>query len=131
MNSILYVQRDDADSLLAQMISIPLRRLRSLDTERYREVGVQCAAHKNALVAYGTANAVSYGPNLNAPIPEDLSIVAALADHPKAIVRHLTFTGIRRIGAHAEYERGAIDLLIRAEIGEDPGMADEMCGAVD
>jgi hypothetical protein len=128
---VAYVQQDDADSLLAQMICIPLRRLRSLDTARYREVGVQCAAHKNALVAYGTANAVSYGPNLNAPIPEDLSILAALADHPKAMVRHLTFTGIRRIGAHAEYECEAVNLLIRSDIGDDARMADEMCGAVD
>jgi hypothetical protein len=128
---IAYVQRDDADALLAQMICIPLRRLRSLDAARYRRVGVQCAAHKNALVAYGTANAVSYGPNLNNPIPEDLSILAALADHSTAMVRHLTFTGIRRIGTHAEYERDAVSLLIRCEIGDDARMADEMCGAVD
>jgi hypothetical protein len=47
------------------------------------------------------------------------------------MVRHLTFTGIRRLGAHATYERDAIEMLLTSEIGDDPHMAEEMCGAVD
>jgi len=43
----------------------------------------------------------------------------------------LTFTAIRRLGAHEEYEPEAIEMLLAADIGDDSKMADEMCGAVD
>jgi hypothetical protein len=118
---------NDSQIFLAQMVCVPLRRLRSLDPVRYHEIGLQAAVNTNPYVAYGTANAVSIGPNLNAPIPADFAILAALSRHPYLRVRHLTFTGIRRIRVHAEYERDAINLLLRSDIGDDPAMADEMC----
>jgi hypothetical protein len=127
---LAYVQ-GETHPLLAQMISVPLRRLRAIDTARYREVGVKAAGDRNMLVAYGTANAVSYGPSLTAPIAEDVAILTALVSHADSAVRHLTFTGIRRLGAHPLYERDAVKLLINSDIGDDPRMADEMCAVVD
>jgi len=62
---------NDPHPLLAQMIMVPLRWLRQTDPARYRIAGIAAATHKNALVAYGAANAVSYGPNLSQPVAED------------------------------------------------------------
>lgn len=118
---------DERQVFLAQMVCVPLRRLRNLGPIRYREIGLQAAGHNNAYIACGTANAVSYGPGLTAPVPADFAILDALSRHAYARVRHLTFTGIRRIGTHAEYERDAINLLLRTDIGDNPAMADEMC----
>jgi hypothetical protein len=89
------------------------------------------ATQKNYLVAYGTANAVSYGPNLNAPLAEDVPILQALARHPAVAVRHLTFTGIRRLGVHQQHEREEIEMLLTSDIGDDSKMPDEICGALD
>jgi hypothetical protein len=122
---------NDAHPLLAQMIMVALRWLRQTDPARYRTAGIEAATHKNYLVAYGTANAVSCGPNLNAPLAEDLPILQALARHPAMAVRRLTFTGIRRLGAHEQHEREAIEMLLTSDIGDDSKMADEMCGALD
>ncbi len=122
---------NDAHPLLAQIIAAPLRWLRQSDPSRYGRSGIEAATHKNFLVAYGTANAVSYGPTLNSPMDEDAAILQALSRHPAQVVRHLTFTGIRRLGSHEEYEREAIEMLVGSGIGEDSKMADEMCGAVD
>lgn len=72
---------NDAHPLLAQLIMIPLRWIRQTDPVRYGSAGIEAATNKNYLVAYGTANAVSYGPNLNAPIAEDVPILQALARH--------------------------------------------------
>jgi len=122
---------NDSHPLLAQMVSVPLRWLRQSDLPRYRSAGVEAAAHKNYLVAYGTANAVSYGPNLNAPLIEDVAILQSLARHLVVAVRYLTLTGIRRLGAHEKYEHEAIEMLLASEVGDDSKMADEMCGAAD
>lgn len=78
---------NDAHPLLAQMIMVPLRWLRRTDPTRYRTAGVAAATHTNYLVGYGTANAISYGPNLNTPLAEDVPILQALARHPAAAVR--------------------------------------------
>jgi len=122
---------NDSHPLLAQMVVVPLRWLRKSDLPRYRSLGIEAATHKNYLVAYGAANAVSYGPNLNAPLAEDVAILQALARHPAEAVRYLTLTGIRRLGAHEQYEREAIEMLLASEVGNDSKLADEMCGAAD
>jgi len=122
---------NDAHPLLAQLIMVPLRWLRQTDPVRYGSAGIEAATNKNYLVAYGTANAVSYGPNLNAPIAEDVPILQALSRHPAVAVRYLTFTGIRRLGAHRQHEREAIEMLLMSDISDDSKMADEMCGALD
>jgi hypothetical protein len=122
---------NDAHPLLAQMVAVPLRWLRQTDAPRYGRLGIEAATHKNFLVAYGTANAVSYGPTLNSPADEDEAILKALSTHTAPVVRNLTFTGIRRLGAFETYERQAIEMLVASDIGEDSKLADEMCGAVD
>jgi hypothetical protein len=58
---------NDPHPVLAQMIMVPLRWLRRSDLPRYWSVGIQAATHENYLVAYGAANAVSYGPSLAEP----------------------------------------------------------------
>lgn len=131
MQAYLPYAMDDPHPLLAQMIMVALRWLRQTDPARYRIAGIAAATHKNALVAYGAANAVSYGPNLSQPLAADASTPQELARHPSPIVRHLTFTGIRRLGAHAAYERDAIEMLLASGIGDDARLAEEMCGAVD
>lgn len=123
-------QLSEAETFLAQMVSIPLRRLRNSDSVRYREAALQAAVATNPYLAYGTANAVSLGPSLNAPIPADFVILEGLSRHPNLRVRHLTFTGIKRIGVHAEYERDAINLLLRSDIGDEAALAEELCGAL-
>jgi hypothetical protein len=117
--------------LLAYMTIVPLRWLRASDLAQYRKVGIEAATHKNRLLALGAADSIAYGPNLNAPLVEDVAILQPLAQHPDAAVRRLTFTGIRRLGAHPAYEREAIEMLLASEIGDDSRMAEEMCGAVD
>jgi len=131
VSAFLLYEMNDPHPLLAQMIMVPLRWLRQTDPTRYRTAGVEAATHKNYLLAYGTANAVSYGPNLNAPLPEDVPILQALSRHPTAAVRRLTFTGIGRLGAHRQHEREAIEMLLTSDISDDSKMADEMCGALD
>lgn len=131
VQAFLPYELNDPLPLLAQMISVPLRWLRQTDLPRYRAVGIEAAAHENYLVAYGAANAVSYGPNLNQPLPEDVAIQQELVKHPSAIVRNLTFTGIQRVGKHEEYEQAAIEMLLDSEIGDSARLAEEMCDAVD
>lgn len=118
----------DPDPFLGQLISVPLAASRSLDAARYEEVGLRGAAHEIVSVGLGTAAAVCYGPPLTDPIPEDLAIIEALSDHPNAWVRHNTFLGIRRIGAHQEYERDAVRLAIEISIDDSSVLAEEMCG---
>jgi hypothetical protein len=122
---------NDPHPLLAQLIYVPLRLLRNSDATQYHEVGLRAASHENVYVVLGTANSVSYGPGLITPIKEDLEILRPLSQHPNWRVRFLTFTGIGRIGAHVAYERDAINLLLRMDVGSDPILAEEMCGAVD
>lgn len=130
LDAFLAYLLNDAHTFLAQMISIPLRRLRGPDPARYRDAGVQAARHRNSYIGYGTANAVCFGPSLTAPLPADLAILEPLSQHPNLRVHHLTFTGIQRIGAHPAHERDAIDLLFRSDIGDDSKMADETCSGL-
>jgi hypothetical protein len=131
VRAFLSYAMSDAHPLLAQLITVPLRWLRQSDPRRYRDAGIAAATHKNYLVGYGAANAVSYGPTLNLPLAEDVAILQVLTRHPAPAVRHVTFTGIRRLGAHAAYEPAAIEMLLASEIGDDSRMAEEMCSVVD
>jgi hypothetical protein len=117
----------EPDPFLGQLISIPLATLRSVDAARYKEIGLGGAAHKTVSVSLGTAAAVCYGPPLTNPIPEDFAIIEALSRHPNGWVRHESFLGIRRIGAHGEYERGAVRLAIETNIDESSVLAEQMC----
>jgi len=122
---------NDPHPLFAYMTIVSFRWLRASDLAQYRKVGIEAATHKNRLLALGAADSIASGPNLNAPLVEDVAILRVLARHPVAAVRHLTFTAIRRLGEHAAYEQEAIEMLLASEIGEDSRMAEEMCGAVD
>lgn len=130
LDEIIEYLLNNGHAYLAQMICIPLRRLRSSDPPRYLDVGLRAANHENPYIAYGTANAVCYGPALTAPNSADLAILEVLSRHSNLNVRHLVFTGIRRIGAHAEYERAALNLLLRSDVGDDSQMADELCSTL-
>lgn len=123
VRAFLAYAMNDSHPLLAQMIMVPLRWLRQTDPTRYGTARVEAATHTNYLVAHGTANAVSCGPNLNAPLEEDVPILQALARHPAAVVRRLAFTGIGRLGAHQQHEREAIEMLLTSDIGDDSKMA--------
>src|SRR5258707_8299592 len=83
--------------LLAYMTIVTFRWLRGSDLAQYRKVGIEAATHKNRLLALGAADSIASGPNLNAPLVEDVAILELLAQHPDAAVRRLTFTGIRRL----------------------------------
>jgi len=122
---------NDPHPLLAYMTIVLFRWLRASDLAQYRKLGIEAATHKNRLLALGAADSIASGPNLNAPLVEDVAILQTLTRHPDASVRHLTFTAIRRLGEHAAYEREAIEMLLASEIGDDSRMAEEMCGAVD
>jgi hypothetical protein len=117
----------DPDPFLGQLISVPLAVLRSVNAARYKEVGLRGAAHETVSVGLGTAAAVCYGPPLANPFPEDLAIIEALSHHANAWVRHNTFLGIRRIGAHQEYERDAVRVAIETNIDDSPVLAEQMC----
>lgn len=116
---------NDPHPFLAYMAIVPFRWLRASDLAQYRKVGIEAATHKNRLLALGAADSIASGPNLNAPLVEDVAILQLLAQHPDAAVRRLTFTGIRRLGEHAAYEREAIEMLLASEIGDDSRMAEE------
>lgn len=122
---------NDPIPLLAYMTIVAFRWLRASDVAEYERAGIAAATHRNHLLACGVADSIASGPNLNAPLPQDVVILQALVRHPAAVVRRLTFTAIRRLGAHAEYERQAIEMLLAAEVAADSKLADEMCGAVD
>jgi hypothetical protein len=122
---------NDPHRLLAYMTIVLFRWLRASDLARYRKVGIEAGTHKNRLLSLGAADSIASGPNLSAPLVEDVAILQLLARHGDPSVRHLTFTAIRRLGAHAAYERDAIEMLLASEIGDDSRMAGEMCGAVD
>jgi hypothetical protein len=128
---LAYATNDGADRLLAYMTIVTFRWLRARDRDGYKSAGLAAAHHKNYVLACGIADAIASGPNLNAPLPEDVAIMQVLARHSAWIVRKLTFTAIRRLGAHEKHEAEAIEMLLAAEIGDDSKMADEMCGAVD
>lgn len=117
----------DPDPFPGHFISIPLGGLRSVDTARYKELGLRGASHKTTSVGLGTASAVCYGPPLTNPVPEDFAIIEALSQHSNAWVRHESFLGIRGIGAHLEYERGAVRLAIETSIEESQVLAEQMC----
>lgn len=128
---LVYARNDGAHRLLAYMTIVVFRWLRAGDLAGYKSAGLAAAGHKNHLLGCGIADAIASGPNLNAPLAEDVAIMQVLARHPAWIVRKLTFTAIRRLGAHEKYEPEAIEMLLAAKIGDDSMMADEMCGALD
>jgi hypothetical protein len=128
---LAYATNDGAHRLLAYMTIVMFRWLRARDRAGYKSSGLAAAGHTNHLLGCGIADAIASGPNLNAPLPEDVAIMQVLARHPAWIVRKLTLTAIRRLGAHEKYEPEAIEMLLAAEIGDESKMADEMCGAVD
>ncbi len=128
---LVYATNDGAHRLLAYMTIVAFRWLRARDRAWYKSAGLAAAGHKNHLLGCGIADAIALGPNLNAPLPEDVAIMQVLARHSAWIVRKLTFTAIRRLGAHEKYEPEAIEMLLVAESGDDSKIADEMCGAAD
>jgi len=107
---------NDSLPLLAYMTIVAFRWLRASDVVEYEKAGIAAAIHTNHMLACGIADSIASGPNLNAPLPQDLAILQALVRHPAPVVRRLTFTGIRRLGAHAEYEPQAIEMLLASEV---------------
>jgi hypothetical protein len=122
---------NDPLPLLAYMTIVAFRWLRASDLVEYQKAGIAAATHKNRVVACGVADSIASGPNLNAPLVQDVAILKALVCHSDPEVRRLTFIGIHRLGKHAEYEREAIEMLLASDVGDDPKLADEMCGAAD
>ncbi len=118
-------------SSLGHFMRLALRALRETNLGEYRRVGLDAASHDNVYVAHGAANAICFGPALNAPITADAEIIAQLSQHANSQVRYLTFTGIGRIGEHPAYRSVAAQLLLSTETAEDPGLAEQMCGALD
>ena len=119
----------DPDHFLAQMICFPLTRFRSTDPARYRELGLQGANHKIGTVALGTSSAVCYGPHLSDPLPEDMEIIKSLSSSTHGRVRFNAFLGVGRIGGHRAYERDAIRIILTADLGDSPVLAEELCEA--
>ena len=128
---LAYAMQDGARPLLAYMTIVAFRWLRATDRAKYKAAGLEAANHKNYLLGCGIADAIASGPNLNAPLPEDVAIIQVLVLHPTPIVRNLNFTGIRRLGQHAEHQAEAIKMLHASDVGDDSKLAEEMCGAVD
>lgn len=128
---LAYATNDGAHRFLAYMTIVAFRWLRAKDRARYKSAGLEAAGHKNHVLACAIADAIASGPNLNAPLAEDVVIMQVLARHPSSMVRYLTFTAIRRLGEHAEHEREAIEMLLASEVADESKLAEEMCGAVD
>jgi Domain of unknown function (DUF4062) len=127
---IPYVMNDPIP-LLAYMSIVAFRWLRSANVATYERVGVEAATHPNRLLACGIADSIATGRSLEAPTPQDATILRSLVRHPASVVRQLTLVGIRRLGAHPAYERPAIEMLLEISVGDESKLGNEMCGAVD
>ena len=118
---------DERQVFLAQMVCVPLRRLRNLGPIRYRRDRLAGCWTQQRLYRLWNSKRRFLWSRLNGSSSCGFCDSGSSVTASEWRVRHLSFTGIRRIGTHAEYEREAINLLLRTEIGDNPAMAEEMC----
>lgn len=115
------------ESILASLGGVPIAKWRFVDCARYVRYGRLFAASPNVLLAHSTATAVSYGPPLNDPIPEDVDILAVLAKRNEPYVLFSVFVGLKRLGRAEAFRASALTLIEGVEIGNHHHLAKEYC----
>ena len=124
-----YVLQDHPHSRLGFQICVCLRQLRDSDLDEYQRIGLACAVHDDARVAWGAANAVCIGPQRGSPVRQDLVIIAKLARHSDPSVRRLAIYGAGAMAHESAFTKDAIQIIAEVDIAGSARIADEICDA--
>lgn len=114
-------------SVLVSLAQIPLSQWRSVDASEYQRYGTLFAQSLNFVLARAAAYAVSYGPAIDNPIPEDLLILTLLARREEGAVLGPVLFGLRRLAPVAGYSAPALELYANMRVGDDHHLAQEYC----
>lgn len=113
-----FVLRENT-SILASIAALPLCEWRDVDASEYEKYGVIFAHSSNFRLAEAAANAVSYGPSLSSPIPEDVIILTILARRQEGRVLGPTLFGLKQLVPVPRYCAAALDLYANMRVGND------------
>ena len=117
-------------SLLASQANFSLNAWRDVDPEKYIYYGAIFARSTNLRMARAAAMAVSYGPPLQNPIPQDLALLALLSRRTEGYVLGDVLVGLRRLMRITVYESAAAELYANIRIGNDRHLAKHYCDTV-
>lgn len=121
---------ENPTALLASQANFALNAWRDIDPDQYFEYGVAFARSENLRLARSVALAVSYGPPLQHPIPEDLALLAVLSQRKEGYVLGDVIVGLRRLMQNALYGVPAAELYANLHIGRDKNLASRYCQTV-
>ncbi len=121
-----YLLKHD-QSLIASAAGIAVGQWRRLDATRFARYGCLFANSENVRMVGSVASAVSYGPQLNDPIHQDLEILTALAGRKEAYVLGPVFFGLKRLTRAHALRALALALIIGVQIGDRHNLAKEYC----
>lgn len=117
----------EGKSILASIGQVPLSEWRYVDVSEYARYGSIFARSSNVVLAHGAAVAVSYGPPLNNPLPEDLAILTILGKRQEGrVLGHVLF-GLKRLVQVPEYSARALGLYANIHVDNDYLLAKEYC----
>jgi hypothetical protein len=114
-------------SLIASAAGIAVGQWRRLDATRFARYGCLFADSENVRMVGSVASAVSYGPQLNDPIYQDLEILTALAGRKEAYVLGPVFFGLKRLTKSLALRAPALGLITDVQIGDRHNLAKEYC----
>ena len=121
-----YLLKHD-QSLIASAAGIAVGQWRRLDATRFARYGCLFANSENVRMVGSVASAVSYGPQLNDPIHQDLEILTALAGRKEAYVLGPVFFGLKRLTKAHTFRAPALALITGVQIGDRHNLAKEYC----
>jgi hypothetical protein len=121
-----FILKDDK-SILTSIAQVPLSEWRNVDASEYERYGSIFAQSVNLILAQTAAIAVSQGPALFSPIPEDLAILTILAKRPEGRVLGPVLFGLKRLVPVPRYSAPALDLYMNIHVGNDHLLAKEYC----
>ena len=105
-----YLLKHD-QSLIASAAGIAVGQWRRLDATRFARYGCLFADSENVRMVGSVASAVSYGPQLNEPIHQDLEILTALAGRKEPDL------GPTALGSEEPIGRSALTRITRSGAG--------------
>jgi len=121
-----FIIKEDS-SILASIGQVPLSEWRNVDVSEYARYGSIFALSSNFILAHGAALAVSYGPPLSNPIPEDVAILEILGKRQEGRVLGPVLFGLKRLVPVPEYSTRALELYANIHVDNDYLLAKEYC----
>jgi hypothetical protein len=118
---------NDQQSILASVAGIAVREWRRVDVTQYARYGCLFAESPNLRMAGSVASAVSYGPQLTEPIPQDLEVLAVLARRKELYVLMPVLDGLKRLTKIKAFSAPALALITSVTVGNDHILAREYC----